>query len=144
MRIAGRLIATSLLFGSGLLLATRAAPADGGPPGIVGTWRGTSTCTDRVAAPACNDEKVVYEITAVAGASDRVSVQADKIVGGERGTMGVMEFRLQKDGSWASEFQSPRARSGWRLVVDGNRMTGTATLLPSNAVIRRMELTREK
>ena len=29
---------------------------------IVGTWQGTSTCTDRVAAPACSDEVAVYEI----------------------------------------------------------------------------------
>ena len=34
--------------------------------------------------------------------------------------------------------------SGWRLVVDGDKMTGTGTLLPSNAVVRRMELERKK
>jgi len=136
-----------MAFGLALALAATTATAaddDSARKKIVGTWRGTSTCVDLQAAPACKDERVIYEITAVAGAADRVSVQADKIVGGERGTMGVMEFRLQADGSWTSEFQGPRGRSAWRLVVDGERMSGTAALLPSNAVIRKIELTREK
>jgi hypothetical protein len=111
---------------------------------IVGTWRGTSTCVDLKAAPACKDEQVIYEITAVAGASDRVSVQADKVVGGERGTMAVLEFRRQPDGSWTSDFEGPRARSHWSLVVDGARIHGTGTILPSNAVVRKMELIRDK
>jgi len=128
-----------------LILCAAAVRAEAGAASkIVGTWRGTSTCVDRAAAPACNDETVVYEVTAVDGAADRVRIQADKIVNGERGTMGTIEYRLSSDGSWKGEFQSPRARSAWRLVVDGDRMTGTGTLLPSNAVIRRMELTRAK
>lgn len=125
--------------------ASAAARAEGGAQEkILGTWRGTSLCVDRQAAPACNDERVVYEVTAVAGSTDRVSIQADKIVSGERQTMGVLEYRLEKDGSWTSEFQSPRMRSAWRIVVDGDKMTGTDTLLPSNAVVRRMELERKK
>jgi hypothetical protein len=122
----------------------RTAADDGAQRKIVGTWRGTSTCVDRKAAPACNDEQVVYEITPVAGAADRVSVQADKIVNGERGTMGVIEFRVAPDGSWVGEFEGPRARSEWRLAVDGDRIAGTCTLLPSKAVIRKIELERKK
>ena len=132
-------LVTMALFG-----AVVTAADEGAQRKIVGTWTGTSTCVDRKAAPACNDEQVVYEITAVAGSTDRVSVQADKIVNGERGTMGIMEYRLGADGSWTSEFEGPRSRSGWRLVVDGDKMTGTGTLLPSNAVVRRMELERKK
>jgi hypothetical protein len=139
MTCAARVLAGLLLGATGLI-----AEDGGAASKIVGTWNGTSTCVDRQAAPACNDERVVYEITPVSGASDRVSVQADKIVNGERGTMGVLEFRLAPDGSWTSEFQSPRSRSGWRLVVDGDRIAGTGTLLPSNAVIRKMELARQK
>lgn len=138
MRYASRVLAGLLLGATGLIAE------DGAASKIVGTWKGTSTCVDRKAAPACNDESVVYEITTIAGAADRVSVQADKIVNGERGTMGVLEFRLGADGSWTSEFQSPRARSGWRLVVDGDRIAGTGTLLPSNAVIRKIELERQR
>ena len=42
----------------------QAAAKTPGPAELIGTWRGTSTCTDRVAAPACNDETVVYEFSA--------------------------------------------------------------------------------
>ena len=28
---------------------------------LLGTWRGTSTCVDHIAAPACQDEVIVYE-----------------------------------------------------------------------------------
>jgi hypothetical protein len=35
------------------------AADDHTPQELVGTWKGTSTCTDRVAAPACRDEVVV-------------------------------------------------------------------------------------
>jgi hypothetical protein len=138
MRYAPRLLA-ALLLASPALIAE-----DAGASKIVGTWRGTSTCVDRQAAPACNDERVVYEITPVAGAPDRVSVQADKIVDGERGTMGVLEFRRASDGAWTSEIQTPRMHSVWRLVPDGDRLAGTGTLLPSNAVIRKVELERQK
>src|SRR6185295_16812892 len=53
----------------------------------MGVWRGASTCTDRVAAPACHDEVVVYEFTAGAKAGT-VHWKADKIVDGQRQPMG--------------------------------------------------------
>ena len=50
-------------------LARGEAPGQGAAPvdEIVGTWRGSSVCVDRQAAPACNDEQVVYEIGASPG-----------------------------------------------------------------------------
>jgi len=140
-----RIVRALALLATACWLGAGAARADGSAQAkIAGTWRGTSTCVDRQAAPACNDEQVVYEVAAVAGSGDRVSIQADKIVDGERRNMGTQEYRLEKDGSWTCEFQSPRVRTAWRLVVDGDRMTGTGTLLPSNAVVRKMELERRK
>jgi hypothetical protein len=38
-----------------VLTAVAAAPADHDPAEILGSWKGTSTCSDRVAAPACHD-----------------------------------------------------------------------------------------
>ena len=111
---------------------------------IVGTWRGTSTCVDRVAAPACNDEQVVYEVAASPDAPERVTIKGDRIVDGKRVFMGDLEYTPAKDGSWTAEFQSPRVHSQWRLVVSGDSMTGTAILLPSKAVVRRLALQREK
>jgi hypothetical protein len=112
---------------------------------IVGTWSGSSVCADRQAAPACNDEKVVYEINATSGKPNTVSVNADKVVDGKRVSMGVLEFtRDTKDGSWSSEFDTPRSHAVWRLTVNGTTLTGTLTLLPSKAMVRKVDLRRDK
>ncbi|HET9708530.1 MAG TPA: hypothetical protein VFP39_09510, partial [Gemmatimonadales bacterium] len=29
---------------------------------IAGTWSGSSVCVDRQAAPACNDEQIIYDV----------------------------------------------------------------------------------
>ena len=124
---------------------TGAAPvATGSPSDLLGTWRGTSVCTDRTLAPACKDEVVVYEFTA-GPTPGSVHWKADKVVGGERQTMGGFDLTWAVDRTcWAAEFQSPRMHSQWRLVVSGDSMTGTAILLPSKAVVRRLALQREK
>src|SRR5262245_40743389 len=59
---------------------------------IVGTWRGSSICVDRQAAPACTDETVVYDITATPGKADTVTVKADKIVNGTRELMASLDY----------------------------------------------------
>jgi hypothetical protein len=52
------------------------------PSELIGVWQGTSTCTDRIAAPACQDETVVYELTA-GTKPDTVHWKANKIVNGD-------------------------------------------------------------
>jgi hypothetical protein len=112
---------------------------------IVGTWSGSSTCVDRQAAPACNDEQVVYEISATPGKPDTVTVKADKVLDGKRVSMGDLEFaRDAKSGSWTSELETPRVHALWRLTVHGTTLTGTLTLLPSNAVVRKIDLRKDK
>ena len=119
----------------------QAAAKTPGPAELMGTWRGTSTCTDRVAAPACNDEQVVYEINANPGKPNTVTTKADKFVDGKRVSMGVLEFTHDaKSGSWTSELDTHRFHALWRLTVDGAILTGTLTLLPSKAVVRKIDL----
>lgn len=133
------------------LLAARLARGEASARGtspvdeIVGTWRGSSLCVDRQAAPACNDEQVVYEIGASPGKPNMVTVKADKIVDGKREFMGVLDFTYEaKSGSWTTEFENPRVRALWRLTVTGETLTGTMVVLPSKAVVRRMDLKKEK
>jgi len=117
-----------------------AAPVDE----IVGTWRGSSICVDRQAAPACNDEQVVYEISA-SGKPNTVTVKADKVVDGKRQSMGDLDFTHDsKSGSWTTEFENPRVHALWRLTVTGDALRGTLVLLPSRAVARKMDLKKEK
>jgi hypothetical protein len=107
-----------------------------------GTWRGTSTCTDRVAAPACQDETVVYEFKN-GDKPGTVTMSADKIVNGERVPMGDLTFAYDATlACWRSDFESPRMKSRWCFTVEGNTMKGTATLLPGNQVVRRVTVKR--
>lgn len=112
---------------------------------IVGTWHGTSACVDRRAAPACTNEEVIYEIAASPGHPDAVTVTADKIVDGKRVPMGSLDFTLEATSrSWTSELETPRTHALWRLSVSGTTLSGTLTLLPSKAVVRRVDLRRDK
>src|SRR5262245_49654042 len=110
---------------------------------LIGVWRGTSTCTDRVAAPACRDEDVVYELTA-GPRPDTVHWVADKIVNGQRERMG--EFDVTYDNAeacWKVQVSSPRVTIVWRLFVKDRSMSGTARLLPSNETVREIALRKE-
>lgn len=128
-----------ILLGSG---RSRGSEADVAK--IVGTWRGTSTCVDLKAAPACKDEVAVYEIAPVPNTVDRVTAKGYKVVDKERQFMGDLVFTLGPDGVWVCDFQSPSMKSRWTLTVDGTKMTGTATLMPANTLIRRLVLEKGK
>ena len=110
---------------------------------FLGTWRGSSTCTDRVAAPACKDEVVIYDVRP----SDKAGVAklaADKVVDTQRVPMGELEFAYDKgEGCWRSEFETPRAHGVWCLVVKGKEVTGTLRLLPAGSIVRRVQLRRD-
>jgi len=114
-----------------------------GPAQLIGTWRGTSLCTDRIAAPACHDETVVYEFAAGSKAGT-VHWVADKVVNGQRERMGELDLVYDKaEGCWKAEFSSPRVQSVWCLVVDRAQLSGTARLLPGNQTVRKVNLRKE-
>ena len=113
------------------------------PSGLLGTWRGTSTCTDRVAAPACNDEVVVYEFK-TGPKPGIIRWLADKIVDGKREPMGELELAWDKpERCWKAEFSSPRGKTVWKVSIDGSRLTGTAEHLPGGETIRRIDAKKE-
>jgi hypothetical protein len=92
-----------------------------------------------MAAPACNDEVVVYEFTNGVKPGT-VHWVADKVVSGKREPMGEMDLAYDEaEKCWKAEFSSPRVKSVWRLTVDGSKMTGSATLLPGKAIIRKID-----
>ena len=116
-----------------------AAAGDHAPSELLGTWRGTSTCTDRVAAPACRDETVVYDFT-TGTKPGRVTWKADKVVDGKREPMGEIELAYDaREKCWAAEIRSARVQSRWCLTVDGTHLTGTGRLLPGRQMIRKID-----
>ena len=122
--------------------ALHAAQADHPPSELIGTWSGTSVCTDGVAAPACKDETVVYDFTAGATV-DTVHWKADKIVEGKRLPMGEFDLLYSdRDACWRAEFTNPRVHMVWCVTVDGAALNGTATLLPGEQVVRKIQARR--
>jgi hypothetical protein len=124
-------------------LGAAAAQSGRSPAELLGTWRGTSTCTDRVAAPGCNDETIVYEFVA----GDKPGVvrwKADKVVDGKRVPMGEMDLTYDAgEKCWRAEFSSPRVHSVWCLVVDGKHLAGTGRLLPGKQTIRKIDARKD-
>jgi hypothetical protein len=129
-----------------LVGAVATGPAQPSPPtseSLIGVWRGTSVCTDRVAAPACRDESVVYEFTA-GSQPGTVHWISDKVVNGQRERMGTLELVFDKTNAcWKAEFRSPRVQSVWCLVPEGDRLQGTAWLLPGKEIVRKVDLRKE-
>lgn len=96
-----------------------------------------------MAAPACHDEVVVYEFTPGAKPGT-VQWKADKVVDGQRQTMGEMDLTYDTGGAcWKAEFISPRSHSVWCLAVDGAHMTGTGRQLPGRQIIRKIDVRKD-
>jgi hypothetical protein len=117
-----------------------------GPEQLIGLWRGTSICSDRVAAPACQDETIVYEFKAGAQPGT-VRWAADKVVNGKRESMGD-PLDLTYDTTekcWKVEVTSPRVKIVWCLAVavEGRHLTGTARLLPGNETVRKVDARKQ-
>ena len=119
------------------------APPDHAPAELLGLWRGTSQCTDRVAAPACNDEEVVYTFTAGA-TPGAVRWKADKIVDGRREPMGdALDTTWDpNDVCWKAEFTNTRVHVVWCFTVRAGELAGTARLLPGKETVRRVDARR--
>jgi len=125
-----------------VVLATVQVSVSIGQSPLVGTWRGTSTCVDKAAFPACNDEVVIYVVQALGAQSDSTRLRADKVVGGAREFMGELHFGNAGSGTWQAEIQTARYGGRWTLTVEGGQMTGTLVDLPSGRLVRRASLRR--
>lgn len=125
------------------LVARGASGGESSSAAFVGMWQGTSTCVNRQLAPACKDEKVVYDIRN-SEKTGAVTVEADKIVDGKRVPMGELEFSYSSsEGCWRSEFETARVHAAWCLVVKGNKLTGRLRLLPGKKTVRDILLQRK-
>jgi hypothetical protein len=125
------------------LLITAAGPSAAlGQAAILGTWRGTSICVDKINFPACHDEEVIYDVRRLAEGSDSVIVKADKIVGTAREFMGELNFGPAGPDEWRAEVQTSRYHDRWALIVADDRMIGTLVDLPSGREVRQVSLVR--
>src|SRR5215471_18717198 len=114
-----------------ILLSVLAAPAVAAAEdakSIVGVWRGTSTCVNREAAPACRDEEVIYEFRELTPpVAGKLSMKADKVVNSKVEPMGELDFAWEpKEKAWSCDFQTPRFHGLWSYrVLEGGDLAGT-------------------
>ena len=99
------------------------APAPAAPANPIGTWRGTSVCL--VHPSACNDETVVYRITATK-LTDSVSIDAFKIVRGEEVDMGILGCHLVPR---SGQLTCALPKGVWHFRVRSDSLTGELRLL---------------
>ena len=113
----------TLLFAS-LVIVSRSAFA--GPDDVIGEWRGTSLCTNRQVAPACNDEQVKFIFSARGTSVRGMHVDAQKLVGAKYESMGEMDlvYSTEND-AWTYVIDTPRAKAKWSFRVVKGELAGT-------------------
>jgi hypothetical protein len=109
-------------------------------PAIEGTWEGESKCT--VPDSPCHDEHVVYEVKADAKAADHFTIDAYKIVSGERDFMGTLDCHSPEQPG-VLRCIGRRPDDVWLFNVSGNAMSGTLTMGPEKQLFRRVRVTRQ-
>ena len=134
-----------LIVNVALALAADGAAATAPAPKaqILGVWKGTSSCAKVPEAEFCKDETVVYNVIDVPDKPDTVGLRAARVVDDDILPMYELNFTYHADtGAWASEFERPGFRGVWSYAVQGDEMTGTATILPSQKIVRNVTVKR--
>jgi len=127
-----------------LAAAASASPSPAPDDGILGTWRGTSTCVDRQRHPACKDEVVIYGFRRKAGEEGVVTLNADKIVEGQVVPMYELDCRWDAGRrAWMSEFRNERVHILWSFMVRGDAIEGTLVDLPDGSLVRNVAVKRQ-
>lgn len=116
------------------------AGAATGSPAIAGTWEGESKCT--VPDSPCHDEHVVFEVKADAKAADQFTIDAYKIVSGDRDFMGTLNCHYPEQPG-VLRCIGRRPDDVWLFTVSGNTMSGTLTMGPDKQLFRRVQVTRQ-
>lgn len=112
---------------------------------ILGTWKGTSTCVKSPEFSSCHDEVVVYEFKESRAGGEATTLDAFKIVDGEKQFMGGLEFTWDaRQEAWVSEYTNARVHILWTFFVRGDEITGTLVDLPSKHLIRNVAVKKQK
>ena len=127
-----------------MLVAVSAGPVQAQVGGILGTWRGTSTCVKEAWNSACHDEQVIYYITPAPNQPDSVSLDAQKVVNGVAESMGILTLGPDSTGrTWSGEWSNARYHLRWTFELSGKTLTGTLLLLPERRVARHVAVKKE-
>lgn len=104
------------------LFASLTCSASAVAGGIGGIWEGESICT--IKDSPCHDEHVIYTISEP-DSKGKLTIQADKVVNGQREDMGTLECTFDEKGS---KINCPMGKGMWEFEVKGDEMKGTLKL----------------
>ena len=119
-----------------MVLASSVAVA--GPEAILGEWRGTSLCTDRQLAPACNDEQV--HLIFFQGPDVHVMhLDARKLVGAAYETMFEIDLTYASaSDAWVHAFEARGRKGRWSFRVAGDALDGALVDQATGSPIRKV------
>ena len=108
--------------------------------GFPGSWEGESICT--VPSSPCHDEHVIYEIKAANASDHQFTIDAYKIIRGEKEFMGTLQCRRGSADSLLSCTAGKPRVDNWEFVLSGDRMTGTLKVDAEKTLYRKIHLKR--
>lgn len=107
---------------------------------FTGTWEGESKCT--VPDSPCHDEHVVYEIKPK-GDSGESTIDAFKIVKGEKLFMGTIDCAPQKGQTVSCRYNGNSKPNEWVFVQAGNKLDGTLYVDKERTVYRKIHVEKK-
>jgi hypothetical protein len=122
-----------------LLAALFAAPPSDDVHTVLGNWEGESKCT--VPDSPCRDEHVVYEFKRDADA--KLTVDAYKIVNGEKLFMGTLTCKTPQNHEMSCTFPEGKRLNDWVFKFDDKKMTGTLYMDKDRSVYRRINVAKK-
>jgi len=106
---------------------------------VIGMWEGESKCT--LPDSPCRDEHVIYTIKPDQNGSG-LTMQADKVVNGERQNMGTLPCRYDLAGKRLTCVTEGAKPGDWVFIISGDTMTGRLTLRNEHQLYRRIRVQR--
>ena len=107
---------------------------------FIGTWEGESKCT--VPDSPCHDEHVVYEIKSKGDAGE-TTIDAFKIVKGEKQFMGTIDCAPRKDQTVSCRFNGNSRPNEWVFIQNGTTVDGTLYLDKERTVFRKIHIIKK-
>jgi hypothetical protein len=104
--------------------------------GIDGEWEGESLCT--IKDSPCHDEHVIYTLSSP-DSGGKLTIRADKVVGGKREDMGTLDCTYDKK---TSKIKCSMERGDWAFTVNGNSIKGSLTL-KDGSLFRNISVTKK-
>jgi hypothetical protein len=134
------LLSMTLLLGTST--PTRLPSTD--PEGILGRWRGRSTCVPAAWNSTCHDEEVRYNFVPAASDPTHAMLHASRFVQGRAESMYDIEFSyMPATARWEGDFTNSRVHIRWSYRLRGDSLWGAATILPNLQIARRVVAWRD-